>query len=238
MLQTFLKSSLRPMRPFQPSLFVRHFEKQPEKTEQQLQEEDAMYAAHLEDTLKRNSITVLPEHASDEITHTTGKDVIPHPEECNLVSGVGDYNRHRKIVIAKPSKHFMQAGTYHTKHWEIRFTPGSTWENPLMGWTSSADPLYNMVLPFDSKEEAIGFAQRQGWEYEIDQPAEKPQLEGKLSYSYRFLPLKISNEMKTMGKKRATTFFKHRKGGHSHWVKTLNYHGTDVVKQHGGEAKE
>ena len=35
--------------------------------------------------------------------------------------------------------------------------------NPLMGWTSSADPMSNVRLSFDSKEEAIAFADRNGW---------------------------------------------------------------------------
>lgn len=41
------------------------------------------------------------------------------------------------------------------------------WSNPLMGWTSTADPLSNAVMHFDTAEEAMRFAQRQGWPFEV-----------------------------------------------------------------------
>lgn len=47
--------------------------------------------------------------------------------------------------------------------------PKSTerWSNPLMGWTSTADPLSNAAMHFDSAEQAVRFAQRQGWPFEV-----------------------------------------------------------------------
>ena len=36
----------------------------------------------------------------------------------------------------------------------------------MMGWTSSADPMANLKLTFDSQEDAIAFAERNGWTYE------------------------------------------------------------------------
>ncbi|KAK6117397.1 hypothetical protein DH2020_048853 [Rehmannia glutinosa] len=44
------------------------------------------------------------------------------------------------------------------------------WENPLMGWTSTGDPYANVGdagLSFDSKEAAIAFAERHGWDYTL-----------------------------------------------------------------------
>lgn len=41
------------------------------------------------------------------------------------------------------------------------------WSNPLMGWTSTADPLSNHVMHFDSAEDAVRFARRQGWPFEV-----------------------------------------------------------------------
>jgi len=34
----------------------------------------------------------------------------------------------------------------------------------------SADPLSNMSVSFDSKEEAIAFAVKNGWSYEVEEP--------------------------------------------------------------------
>jgi hypothetical protein len=36
-----------------------------------------------------------------------------------------------------------------------------------MGWTSTADPMSNQVMYFDSAEEAVRFARRQGWPFEV-----------------------------------------------------------------------
>ncbi|KAL8790382.1 MAG: hypothetical protein Q9195_006400 [Heterodermia aff. obscurata] len=47
------------------------------------------------------------------------------------------------------------------------------WENPLMGWQSSADFLQGTHLNFKSKEDAIRFAQKQGYEYFVQEPNER-----------------------------------------------------------------
>jgi hypothetical protein len=40
--------------------------------------------------------------------------------------------------------------------------PTARWTNPLMGWTSTADPQSQVTLYFDTQDEAIRFATRQG----------------------------------------------------------------------------
>ncbi len=47
------------------------------------------------------------------------------------------------------------------------------WENPLIGWTSTADALEHVGranLNFGTAEEAVSFAKRHGWEYELREP--------------------------------------------------------------------
>lgn len=78
------------------------------------------------------------------------------------MSGTGDFTAGRKAHVFMPTRHQMQSGTYNTRHWEIRFDAPRTWQNPLMGWTSTADPLHGMVLKFDKKEDAVHFAEKQG----------------------------------------------------------------------------
>jgi NADH dehydrogenase (ubiquinone) Fe-S protein 4 len=42
-----------------------------------------------------------------------------------------------------------------------------------MGWTSTADPLENVArssLQFFTKEQAIEFARKNGWEFEVVEP--------------------------------------------------------------------
>lgn len=61
----------------------------------------------------------------------------------------------------------MQSGVMHTgSYWRIDFENGQArWENPLMGWTSSRDPVQGVVLKFRTSTEAVRFAERQGWSY-------------------------------------------------------------------------
>lgn len=47
--------------------------------------------------------------------------------------------------------------------------PQERWSNPLMGWTSTADPVSNMQLNFSTPEQAIKFCQKRGWKYEVGQ---------------------------------------------------------------------
>lgn len=44
-----------------------------------------------------------------------------------------------------------------------------------MGWTSTADPLENVhrAMYFTSKEAAIEFVERNGWNYEVEELAER-----------------------------------------------------------------
>lgn len=53
--------------------------------------------------------------------------------------------------------------------WDI-LNKGHRWENPLMGWQSSADMMQGTKLNFNSKEEAIRFAEKQGYEYFVQEP--------------------------------------------------------------------
>ena len=50
--------------------------------------------------------------------------------------------------------------------WKIEFDTQERWENNTMGWGSTADPYSNTTswLNFKTREQAIQFAERQGWE--------------------------------------------------------------------------
>ena len=53
--------------------------------------------------------------------------------------------------------------------WDI-LGKGHRWENPLMGWQSSADAMQGTHVNFKTKEEAIRFADKQGYEYFVQEP--------------------------------------------------------------------
>ena len=79
--------------------------------------------------------------------------------------------------IYQPAKTAMQSGRALTRHWVLEFAPGDKREiDPLMGWTSSADTRGQVRLQFDTKEEAIAFAEAQGLVYVVDEPrSQRPQ---------------------------------------------------------------
>ncbi|MEQ2247931.1 NADH dehydrogenase Fe-S protein subunit 4 ndufs4, partial [Ilyodon furcidens] len=90
----------------------------------------------------------------------------------------------RKVHIFVPTKTAMQSGINSTKKWKMDFDTRERWENPLMGWASTADPLSNMVLTFSSKEDAIAFAEKNGWSYEVtEKRTSKPRVK---SYGANF----------------------------------------------------
>ncbi len=71
--------------------------------------------------------------------------------------------------IYRPSKSAMTSGRRNTHHWLLEFIPEDQRRlDPLMGWTSSADTRRQIRLRFDTKEEAIGYAQRHGIDYRVE----------------------------------------------------------------------
>ncbi|CEG48391.1 nadh dehydrogenase [Plasmopara halstedii] len=180
---------------------------------------------------------ILPYHASDACFPDIDESPMPFPEEAAIMSGTGQWSVGRKAKLFMPARNQMQSGMQQTKHWEVRFQSPRTWANPLMGWTSTADPYVGLMAKFDTKEAAEHFAEKQGWELEVADPAPGGDHDGKISYSHNFLPKHIETLIKQKGKK-SSFQFKHPSGLRSNWVKTLKYHGDGVVGQHGGEAKE
>jgi hypothetical protein len=72
------------------------------------------------------------------------------------------------VRIYKPARNAMQSGKGKTGHWVLEHeavAPRTV--DPLMGWTSSADMRQQVKLVFDTKEEAIAYAEREGLAYTV-----------------------------------------------------------------------
>ncbi|KAK0119607.1 NADH:ubiquinone oxidoreductase 21kD subunit [Cadophora gregata] len=79
----------------------------------------------------------------------------------------------RTVRIYRPTKPATQSGDWHGHHWRMDWdilSKGHRWENPLMGWQSSADFMQGTHLTFKSREDAIRFAEKQGYEYFVQEP--------------------------------------------------------------------
>jgi hypothetical protein len=87
--------------------------------------------------------------------------------------------------IFRPARTAMQSGEARTKEWILEFDPAEPRSiDPLMGWTSSGDMRNQIRLEFDTKEEAIAYATREGLAYTVADP--KPRKPIRKSYADNF----------------------------------------------------
>jgi hypothetical protein len=79
----------------------------------------------------------------------------------------------------------MQSGSALTKDWVLDFEPElPTRIDPLMGWSGSSDMASQVRLTFETKEEAVAYAERNGIAYSVIEPA--PHKRHNKSYSDNF----------------------------------------------------
>jgi ETC complex I subunit conserved region len=75
--------------------------------------------------------------------------------------------------IYRPAKTAMQSGKANTKEWVLEFAPASARvSDPLMGWTVSTDMNGQVRMLFDTREEAVAYAQRHSIAFEVLAPQE------------------------------------------------------------------
>ncbi|XP_036704263.1 NADH dehydrogenase [ubiquinone] iron-sulfur protein 4, mitochondrial isoform X3 [Balaenoptera musculus] len=97
---------------------------------------------------------------------TRDTQLITVDEKLDITTLTGVPEEHiktRKVRIFVPARNNMQSGVNNTKKWKMEFDTRERWENPLMGWASTADPLSNMVLTFSTKDDAIAFAEKNAY---------------------------------------------------------------------------
>jgi len=89
--------------------------------------------------------------------------------------------------IYKPAKSATQSGLARTKQWLLVFEQDKPREiEPLMGWTSSGDTRQQLHLWFDTKEEAIAYAEREGVAYRVEEPQEVKRRMASYSDNFKF----------------------------------------------------
>ena len=70
-----------------------------------------------------------------------------------------------------PAKNAMQSGRANTKEWVLEFEPSSALvSDPLMGWTVSTDMNGQVRMMFDTREEAVAYAQAHGIAFRVMDP--------------------------------------------------------------------
>lgn len=111
---------------------------------------------------------------------------------------------------------------------------GETWNNPLMGWVSSADPLASnmrLQMSFDNAADAKYFAEKRGWKFIIERPIIRHGRADDAQYQDVFLPQSVTGMMKREGHK--CGHWHRDAAGASHYARPLKFHGDGEVRQHG-----
>ncbi len=87
--------------------------------------------------------------------------------------------------IFSPTKTAMQSGKAKTGHWVLEFEQEQPRRiDPLMGYTSSGDMKSQVRLVFETKEEAVAYAEKNGVAFRVDEPKEAKRRQ--ISYAENF----------------------------------------------------
>ncbi|MFQ5786197.1 MAG: ETC complex I subunit [Alphaproteobacteria bacterium] len=93
------------------------------------------------------------------------------PESASRVPREGDGPLAR---LYRPAPVATQSAPAIHRPWVLEFEPQCRTEiEPLMGWTSSRDPLRQVRLTFPTKEAGLGFARRHGLRCVVIEPHER-----------------------------------------------------------------
>ena len=87
--------------------------------------------------------------------------------------------------IYRPAKTAMQSGKAKTREWVLVYEPEEAKQvEPLMGYTSSGDMQSQIRLNFDTKEQAIDYAERNDIAFRVEEVKESHRV--KVAYSDNF----------------------------------------------------
>jgi hypothetical protein len=73
--------------------------------------------------------------------------------------------------IYQPPKNAMQSGRGNTRQWVLEYELSPRTPDPLMGWASTDDTLSQVQLEFETKEQAVAYAEKHGIDYQVFEPA-------------------------------------------------------------------
>jgi hypothetical protein len=88
--------------------------------------------------------------------------------------------------IFRPARTAMSSGQAKTQRWVLEYEPERAKSiEPLMGYTSSDDMTSQIRLEFDTKDEAVDYAKRNGIPYQVLEPP-KDRVRPVIAYSDNF----------------------------------------------------
>ena len=73
--------------------------------------------------------------------------------------------------IFRQSKTAMQSGRARAQEWLLEFAPASArTPDPLMGWTLTDDTSAQVRLTFETRDDAVAYAQKHGLAFQVTEP--------------------------------------------------------------------
>lgn len=83
-----------------------------------------------------------------------------------------------EVRIYRPAKSAMQSGRANTREWVLEYVNPQAQRrtDPLMGWTGIDDMSGQVRLHFDTREQAISFAEQEGLNFTVEEPRERRRL--------------------------------------------------------------
>ncbi|KAM0255192.1 hypothetical protein ACHAQJ_006035 [Trichoderma viride] len=118
------------------------------------------------------------------------EDILP----AATISGAPMELQARTVRIYKETKPATQSGHFRGDHWRLDWDilpKGHRWENPLIGWQSSGDFMQGTHINFQSKEDAIHFAEKQGYEYFVQEPKSRKITPKAYANNFLYTPKKL-----------------------------------------------
>ncbi len=89
--------------------------------------------------------------------------------------------------IYRPAKTAMQSGQGRTTDWLLEHEPGAPREiDPLMGWSGSTDTQAQVRLAFETKDEAIAYAEKLGLAFTVVEPKVRRVVRKSYSDNFKF----------------------------------------------------
>lgn len=142
----------------------------------------------------------------------------------------------RIVHIRQAQKSSKQAPLNPESIWRIYFyedgTNAERWINPLMGWTSNADPYQtNPPITFETASDAVHFAQKCGWKYYVHMPIKRMMRNDNAQYQDNFLKPSIVVQLQKDGI--GIKEWQRNAACTSHYFRPYNYHGTKPTPQYG-----
>jgi len=149
----------------------------------------------------------------------------------------------RIVHIKQQQARVSQAPTNLEKQWVISFQDegelSQCWDNPLMGWVSSSDPMANnmrLQMAFRNASDAVYFAKKRGWNYVVEKPIMRQGRSDDAQYQDNFLPQAIASKVRREKKK--CDHWHRDEASTSHYFRPLKYHGNGTVVQHGPNGED